>query len=265
MDLFDPPSYCNFFANRAWSNPTKTYQIELLKEKSATNDSSLYTQLYIEACATSDTPALCQDDDLLAAASNFSDNLSVWLSLINFYNNQGDSEKISELVALASESVQIDNLQTGLYREVFDNALTLTGSPKYSSYLMLNYASTRLYGLGALKKHCAENGGENCFKIGELLEKNSSRNAAKKAGIVLQIDYFRESLNITEFPEKERALNELNQQTELSISDLNIPYSDEMAYFLADNLFIEDELEYAQSIQQKAQSLLADDPSLCAW
>ncbi|MDT0594808.1 hypothetical protein [Glaciecola petra] len=251
--------------DRPWNSPAKKLQLELLKEASEDGESPLYTQLYIEACATSDVPEFCKDEDLTAAAENSSDNISVWLSLINFYRNQGDFEKIEEIIEKASSSVRLDNLQSEYYQEVFDTALTLTGSPKYSAYLMLNYTGNRLYGLNVLKKYCNEKGGESCFKIGQVLQKYSSRNEAKKAGIELQIDYFRETLNVTDFSSEKEALKQIEEKVASNFNDLNIPFNDEMAYFLADNLSILDESEYFQTIKQKAESIITDNPSLCTW
>lgn len=251
--------------DRPWNSPAKKLQLELLKDASKDGESPLYTQLYIEACATSDVPEFCKDEDLTAAAENSSDNISVWLSLINFYRNQGDFEKIEEIIEKASSSVRLDNLQSEYYQEVFDTALTLTGSPKYSAYLMLNYSGNRLYGLTVLKKYCNEKGGESCFKIGQVLQKYSSRTEAKKVGIELQIDYFRETLNVTDFSSEQEALKQIEEKVAANFNDLNIPFNDEMAYFLADNLTIQDESEYFQTVKQKAESIIADNPSLCTW
>lgn len=244
---------------------TKKLQLELLREASENGDSSLYTQLYIEECATNDIAEFCSNEDLQNAASKHADNVSVWLSLINFYRNQGMFDEIEQTVRNAAQSIRLDNYQSEYYKEVYSNALTLSDSPKFSAFLMLNYTSRRLYGLGALKKYCEQNGNEECFQVGEVLEKYSSRNEARTAGIELQLDYYRKSLQLNEFSERESELNELKEEFNEYFGDLRIPFTDDMAYILSENLNIEDELEYFAKIREEAKAVIANSPDVCTW
>ena len=255
----------SFEQRSAQLNSTKKRQVKLLEERARELDNSLYIQLYLEACSTNDISDFCHPDDLEQLVATYRDNLIGWLTLINYYNNRGNTEKITELVDMAADAGFLDNLQNTYYREIFTEVNGLVNSPTYAANIMLDYGNKRFLGLGSLTRHCNNNQSLSCYRIGETLANYSNLTLARITGLQLQLDYLTNTGDSSNISLLTQEINEIKSDYANVIDRMEIPKDDQMASYLVSSLDIVDEIEYFKAIQKEALRIREENSDLCLY
>lgn len=243
-------------------------RLTLLSDEYEANQEQLIGHMWLELCVQEYQSDACTADDLLQVVDAEPENLAGWLLYYRFLErSERDQEGLSPIIDRFGVNIQaadyFNNYQNKQQQLNFSTYLE-SGSTPMSAF-MFSLAAMRSHNNvlpNSVRKMCQDEPVDLCRHIGEILVAQGKTNI-KMTGLDLQSDYYRAQGDYISLEAKIASQESLQLKREQQVENFHMPLSDQMAMYMIDMLYIDDDLEYNAAISQEAERLRAENPDLC--